>query len=333
MVCLGGEGPLAPSVREVGARVLALGLPRRAGTALARLALTIRRERPQVVYAFLFWGYGLALPMSKLVAPSALRVAARRSLPDTDLPGRKWTVPLRRVADRCSHAIIANSDAVAAAWAGCGAPRDRLHVVSNGVELPASGSRPEHGGLPLTVICVGNLIAYKGHDLLLEAAARLPSEPAWRLLFVGDGPERDALSRRVDELGLRHRVDLLGQRTDVPALLSDADVAVLPSRSEGLPNAVLEAMAHSIPVVATAVGGVPGLLRAGGGILVPANDASALADALARLLRDPDLRRQMGDEGRAEVARTYAIDVMRDSTLAIMRTVRAERVRARRSRP
>lgn len=314
VICQGQEGPLAEEVRAVGARVLALGADRLTGPrSVCSLALTLRRERPDVVYAFLFWGYVLALPLAALAAPSALRVQARRSLPSFDVPGRRALARLRWLADRCAHGAIANSVAVGRAVADAEpSMAGRLWVVPNGVAGATPAPKPESSSV--TILCVANLLVYKGHATLIAALARL-RPGAWTALLAGEGPERESVERMIAANCLQARVQLLGRRSDVGELLDLADIAVLPSYTEGMPNAVLEAMAHAVPVVASDVGGVRGLLGSGAGIVVPARAEQALAAALQRLIDDAGLRRAMGERGRQLVHDSLSTAVMRDATL------------------
>jgi glycosyltransferase involved in cell wall biosynthesis len=331
VVCLQEEGELAWEVRAAGARVMALGfngvrdspLP-----ALLRLLLVLHTEKPDVVYALLFWGYSLALPATALAAPRAIRIAGRRSLPEFDTPAHPLLLPLRSLADRLTDAVVANSDEVRTAWARVSPTlASKIRVIPNGVVLPdVSRQRTTPSSERPSVICVANLIAYKGHGTLVEAAAYVSRRmPAWSLLLVGEGPERQSIEEEIARRGLADVITLLGRRDDVGSLLRRADVAVLPSYTEGLPNAVLEAMAYGVPVVATNVGGTRSLLATGAGIIVPPRDARALASALERMLSDPELRARAGREGRAIAAR-YTVARMRDETLDLFR----ELVRARR---
>jgi glycosyltransferase involved in cell wall biosynthesis len=321
VVCLGKEGPLAEQTRETGASVIALGGERLASPGvLLSLGRALRRERPDVVYALLFWGYTLALPLATVVVPSASRVQGRRSLPDVDVPRRKLYVGLRRLANLCTDGVIGNSIAVASAAAAAEARlAGKIWVVPNGIGRVQT-TLPKRS-TDVTIVCVANLIAYKGHATLLEALTRMPSE-GWSVLLVGDGPERESLLHAIGTKGLRDRVTLLGGRDDVHALLDSADIAVLPSYSEGMPNSVMEAMAHGLPVVATDVGGNRSLLGSGAGILVPPGDDLALAQALRGLLDNPHARREMGDTGRDLAERALGVDVMRDRTLSAMREIR-----------
>lgn len=168
-------------------------------------------------------------------------------------------------------------------------------------------------GLPadaLVVGCVGRLVALKNHALLLAQlpalAARLPT---LRLVLLGDGPLRDALSSQARDLGLDARVLLAGARADVADLLPAFDVFALPSRTEGLSIALIEACATGLAVVASAVGGNVEIVDDDHtGLLVPADDGPALAAALARLLGDATLRERLGAAALAWVAANASID-------------------------
>jgi len=334
VVCLGEEGVLAGEVRAVGANVLALGAQRLyEPRVLWRLARALRDERPDVVYAFLFWGYSVSLPLAALAIPRACRIQARRAMPDVDVPSRSIFRGLRWIVDRCSHGVIVNSLAVGSAVARHEPVLSgRLWVVPNGVRSMARRARMARPtGAPLTIVCVANLIAYKGHTTLLGAVRQLRPR-GWSLLLVGEGPERESIGRMIASANLQERVFMLGRRSDVHDILDAADLVVLPSYSEGMPNAVLEAMAHGIPVVASDVGGVRSLLGSGAGIVVAPGDDQALTDALQRLIDDPSLRDDMGEKGRELTRGSLGVDAMREGTLtAISDICEQRRDRVRRS--
>jgi glycosyltransferase involved in cell wall biosynthesis len=325
VICLSEEGPLADEVRAVGADVLAMNAQRLySPRALWRLSRTLRLEQPDVLYAFLYWGYGISLPLAALMLPRACRIQARRSLPDADKPRRSFFRWVRWIADRCSHGVIVNSLAVGRAVAH-NEPvlSGRLWVVPNGVRSMEQRVRP--AGTQLTIVCVANLIAYKGHATLLGAVRQLrPS--GWSLLLVGEGPERESIEREIASADLQERVFLLGPRLDVHDILDAADLLVLPSHSEGMPNAVLEAMAHGIPVVASDVGGVRSLLGSGAGIVVAPGDENALAQALQHLVDDPSLRAEMGERGCELTRGSLSVDAMCGATLSAISDIREQRV-------
>jgi glycosyltransferase involved in cell wall biosynthesis len=190
-------------------------------------------------------------------------------------------------------------------------------VIPNGVDLerfdPSRHPRDEARawaarewslvGDEAVVGAIGSLTPVKGHSDLLEAAARVVARrPRTRFVVVGDGPLRPALEGQVLRLGLREHVVFAGVRGDVPRLLASFDIVALPSHTEGLSNVLLESMAMARPVVATAVGGNPDVLRDGAsGRLVPARDPEALAAGLARLIEDPEAAQAMGREARRDV--------------------------------
>jgi glycosyltransferase involved in cell wall biosynthesis len=151
------------------------------------------------------------------------------------------------------------------------------------------------------VLSIGRFVAEKGHRHLLEAAARIErTRPGVHWVLVGAGELEAALSREAQALGLASQVHFTGWRDDVPDVLAVADVFVLPSVNEGFGRVVVEAMAMARPVVATAVGGVPEIVRDGEtGVLVPASDPRALADTVRSLLDDPARAARLGAAGRA----------------------------------
>jgi glycosyltransferase involved in cell wall biosynthesis len=161
--------------------------------------------------------------------------------------------------------------------------------------------RERHGLEPEAIVLthVGRFAPPKNHALLIEAFAQVRTHTPLYLLLVGGGELEDAVRQQVVELGLQERVRFLGVRADVPAILNASDLFVLSSCWEGNPLSVMEAMAAGLPVVSTAVGGVPELVREGEtGLLVPSGDAAALARALQALVDDPARREAMGKAAR-----------------------------------
>jgi glycosyltransferase involved in cell wall biosynthesis len=161
------------------------------------------------------------------------------------------------------------------------------------------------------ILSVGRLKAPKDFPTLVRALGDLRPD-SFEAVIVGDGPDRQLLEEEIHELGLEDRVSLAGERRDVPELLAGADVFVLPSRSEGHPVSVLEAMAAGIPVVASRVGGVPEQVSDGEtGLLVEPGDPTELAAALRRLTADPRLRRRLGAAGRVRAEQAFDLDAFR----------------------
>jgi glycosyltransferase involved in cell wall biosynthesis len=155
---------------------------------------------------------------------------------------------------------------------------------------------------------VARLQPEKGVSIFLEAAARVGvAFPTCRFLIVGDGPLREELAIQAERLGLSQRVHFLGFRGDARALIELLDVLVVSSLSEGAPLVVLEGMSAGVPVIASAVGGIPEQIRpAVEGLLVPPGDARSLAEACIRLLQHPDWGRRMGEAGRQRAASQFS---------------------------
>ena len=169
------------------------------------------------------------------------------------------------------------------------------------------------------IVAVGRLAQEKGHDLLIAAAEQLAVEwPGVRVLIAGDGAGRDALQQMIDETGLTDRIRLLGQVQDVGPLLRAADAFAFPSRREGIPFALLEAMSNTVPAVVANFGGADEIISSGeNGLMVGQDDPAALAEAIAGLLRDPTRARMLAERGRERAAQ-FSEPVMIRSTLALL---------------
>lgn len=226
------------------------------------------------------------------------------------------------VRDRTVRAWIAPAAKVVAIANGIDPARFRVAAAKRAA-LRAELAQDD-GPLLLTV---ARLVWFKGLDTLIDALPPLVARhPALRLVIVGEGTLRAALTDQAERLGLGEHVRFTGERADVPALLAAADLFVLPSVSEGMPISILEAMAAGRAVVATRVGGVPELIEEGQtGLVVPARDAGALAEALDRLIADPALRARMGGAGAARLASEFSAEAMVARTRALYRTCRREK--------
>lgn len=207
-------------------------------------------------------------------------------------------------------------------------PASKLHYVANGVRLNLQSKEQiasvrQMLGIPadsFLFVYVGRLTPVKDLDVLLRAFAWLsgPGAASWRLCLVGDGAERERLEGVCGELGLRERVSFLGARSDVSRILPAADAFVMSSRTEGLPMALLEAMACGVPCVATAVGGIPALLANDRGILVPPQDPRRLSEAMATLQGSPELRSRIAASALENVRKHYSLDSVTDRYLALL---------------
>jgi glycosyltransferase involved in cell wall biosynthesis len=293
---------------------------------LGRLVVALRAARPDVVHT---WG-----STANLWGPLAAWLAAAGRVVVSDVSIDAWKGRLLRTADRWVYAradlVTGKSAAVVAASAGRGARLERTAVVPNVVAVPRRPAGPPDR-TPGLVLFLGRLHPDKGPDLLVEAVAAI-AETLPELQVVIAGPARQPVERRlagqviamVNAAGLADRVRLVGPVDDPASLLRRAAVLALPSRTEGSPNAVLEAMAHGTPVVATAVGGVPDLLDGGRlGRLVAPGDAAAFGRALAEVIRDPDAAAAVAARARSVVEQEYSIESVSRRWAEIYRQVLA----------
>lgn len=306
--------------------------------ALAALVRLIRRERFDIVHthmskAALLGGLAGRIAGAPVVVNTAHNLGSV-AMPKAWLRGLFWLYD-KALLSTTADAVITvtdrlRDDVVARRVLG----RAKVHAIANGIrpappvgEAEARDARDallaEIGGGPGTLVVgsVARLVWFKGLDALIAAApAVLQACPDCRFVVAGDGPLRAALEQQAAALGVRERVSFLGERADVPRLLAAFDVFVLPSVSEGMPITILEAMDAARPVVATKVGGVAELVSDGRtGLLVPPRDPPALGGALIRLLRDPPLRRAMGDQGRERVVAHFSAGAMAASTDLLFR--------------
>jgi glycosyltransferase involved in cell wall biosynthesis len=323
-----GTNPYEAALREAGCEAVELeshGL-RDAG-AFRRLLALVREERIELVHAHLtdasIWGAvaarltGVPMLATLHVDPCEEPAWSRRGIRERLMCG---------LLSRWSAGVLAVSARQREAWLRAGRlPAERVAVVHNGIdtddfaptETPARErvlarrelGVPDDAPLAMTVAVLRG--PDKGIDVLLDAVpAVLERVPDARFVVVGGGPMEQRFRDLARMAGLVGRVSFTGYRRDTARLLRSADAFVLPSRVDPLPTAILEAMAAGLPVVSTAVGGVPEIVDASRtGMLVAPGDASALADALATMLAHPAASRHMGEAGRARVRERFGMDV------------------------
>jgi glycosyltransferase involved in cell wall biosynthesis len=244
--------------------------------------------------------FGLA---GAALAGVPVRIGGRREIV-TDKTTAKLL--LQRAAYVLADVVVANSSAAAARLRREGVRSGSIHIVSNGVQLPPSASRVRTA--VRRAVCVANLRPEKGHDVLIDALAARPALRNLHVDLVGDGPCRPALEAHARARGVEEQVRFLGELHDVDERLADADLFVLASRTEALPNSVMEAMAAGLPVVACRIGGIPELVEDGAtGLLVPPDDVDALADAIARLVADPAFAAALGTAAHAAIAEGFSM--------------------------
>ncbi|MCP4590280.1 MAG: glycosyltransferase [bacterium] len=243
--------------------------------------------------------------------------------------GRGVVRLLHRLSVHVFTGWVVNAQAIADAMvAGIKLPPERCWVVYNGIEpdafvsaLSPAESKRRLGldeGAPV-VSLVARFDPPKNHALFLRMAGLVhQSFPEARFLLVGDGELRDPIRRQAESMGLGDCVRFLGHREDVPDVLAATDISVITSHYEGLSNVLVEAMAASRPVVSTAYPGAEELVTDGhNGWLAPCGDAPAFADCVRRLLEDPSLRQQMGENGRRIVEERFSIDASMDRLVSV----------------
>lgn len=222
---------------------------------------------------------------------------------------------LRRLCDPFVQRYVVVSGQIGSWLAGTvGVAPERITRICNGVDVGRfTPVRRASADGPLVIGTVGRLQAVKNQVLLVRACGLLAREAPhlaarWRLRIVGDGPEREPLEAAIREEGLEAVATLAGWSDDVPGVLRELDIFVLPSLNEGISNTILEAMATGLPVVATAVGGSPELIRAGEtGFLVPPGDSRAMAGRLREYLDSPALAAAQGAAGRRRTEEEFSI--------------------------
>jgi glycosyltransferase involved in cell wall biosynthesis len=249
------------------------------------------------------------------------------------------TVALYGIADRIVlrrfAAVVAVSDEVKRKLIEAGVSENRIHLVRNGIDLrPFDHAQPSlrsdsTNDDSLIVGLIGRLSIEKGVDNFLEAAARVLSElPTTKFVVIGEGPDRDKLESLIDNLKIRDNASMLGRRTDMPSIYASLDIMVSSSRQEGLPIAILEGMASSLPIVATAVGEVPTLISTDEtGVLVPSQDVQALASATVTLLQNPAERQRLGSAARRLIEEAYSAGRMTNEYLGIYQMVSQEKTK------
>ncbi|MBN2360257.1 MAG: glycosyltransferase [Deltaproteobacteria bacterium] len=279
-----------------------------------RLAAELRRCRVDLVHSFLFEANAvtrLAARRARLRAIASFRSNAFR------LPVERW---LERATGHWVSRYTAVSRAVADQASAClGIDRARIEVIHNGI--PVAAAAPPTA--VRTIGYLGRLHREKGLDVLLAALARL-GERAPRLAIAGAGSDREAFEREARALGLSDRVRFVGAVDDGTAFIDAVDAIVVPARHEGLSNAALEAMARARPVIASDAGGNRELVLDGvTGLIVPADDAGALAAALTHLIHDLDPA-ALGAAAHARAAQLFDDKKLLQRTCALWAQVCSE---------
>jgi len=287
-----------------------------AGPILRHLRV-VRKLRPDIFHANLWTTvrgqYGV---IAALLARGVRTVVVEQAPLPTDSPLQRF---LKRVSSlRVSAHVAVGERSARAVEEAVGLPNGSVRTIYNGVPDVPVDPLPRRARGPV-IGAVGRLSQEKGYDLAIRA---LPNLPGSTLVLVGDGSERERLVALSAELGVSDRVDFVGWSDEPRRYLPGFDAFVLPSRQEGFPLAVVEAMLAGVPVVAADVGSVSeAVVEAETGFLIPRDDPAALTDRLRRLISDPELAQKMGRTGRERAKTNFTAEAMARSFEELYREI------------
>ncbi|MCG6550683.1 MAG: glycosyltransferase family 4 protein [Candidatus Magnetominusculus sp. LBB02] len=320
--------PLELKLRQRGLTTFALSVGKANPSILFSIYKIIRKGRFTIVDCHnpqsQFWGL-----LAAVIAGSPVKLCTvHSSYGYTETGVRKFLYEMiLKLNMLFDVGFISVSEAVSEYLSGLGLKAGRAALIRNGISMPAAGQKEvsrqrQRQSLGLktddfVIISVGRLEPVKGHSYLLEAVSALLKEGrVVKLLIVGDGRDFNALNERIKELGLANDARLLGFRADVGDLLPMADCFCMPSLSEGLPYALLEACAFELPVVASNVGGMAHLLRNGKtAVLTEPENVAELVSGIKYIMDNPQAAKAMGSEAYAVVNNEFSIETMRSLML------------------
>jgi glycosyltransferase involved in cell wall biosynthesis len=323
-VLAGSPGPMSEQLSESGVTfecvpaLLRSISPRHDAIAVRQLMVSLRRLGPELVSTHSSkagWLGRLAARLLEIpVTFTAHGWAFSEGIPF--VARHFYALAERIAAPLADHIIVVSEyDRKLALARGIAADR-KITRIYNGVADLAIEPAPRRSGPP-RIIVTGRFAPQKDHATLVRALAQL-RHLDWILEFAGDGATRTQVAELARSLRLEGRVNFLGQRNDVPDLLRNADINALISHWEGLPYGVIEAMSAGLPVVASNVGGVAEAVEHGvTGFVVPRADENAVAERIAELLRDPDLRARLGAAGRRRYLREFRFEIMLERTIGL----------------
>ena len=284
----------------------------------------LRAEQVQIVQTFFESSDLWAGLVTRLLSPAKL-IWSRRDM--GILRGSKHRLAYRALR-RMPHAVLAVSGRVAEHVVTVdGVSPARVRVVHNGLDLDTSlQTRPRSEAEAPVITTIGNIRRVKGHDVLIRAIPGVLAEcPSARFTIAGEVLEPDffaELERTIEDLGVTQHISFVGKITDQQQYLQTGNIFVLPSRSEGFSNALIEAMAAGLPCVATDVGGNAEAIQTGvNGLIVPPEDPARLAQAILCLLRDPSLARDMSVAARQSARARFSTDAMLTNVARVYRDV------------
>ncbi len=323
-------GPLAADLAQAGIPLHIIGKARKIDPfAYLRLKAHIKALQPHVVQTWIFAAnfYGRAAAMFARVP----RIVASERCVD---PWKTWReLVIDRSLARRTDRIVVNSSGTEEFYVGHGIERSKFVLIPNGIH-PATASTITRAqlladlGLPAEARLIGAVNRLwpqkRVKDLIWAADLLKVIRPDVHLLVIGDGPQRERLLRFRRQVCIEDKVHFLGHRDDVAQMMPHFDVLWLGSEYEGLPNVIMEAMSHAVPVVATDISGCRDLVVTGEtGYLVPVGDRAGFARYTNKLLDDRELARRLGEAGRARVLAEFSVEKMVERHAALYRELRA----------
>lgn len=321
--CLQSSGEFSRRIADERCRVLEFGLrPGNDPRLVWRLARAFRSLRLDIVHTRNAEAFFYGAMAARLAGVPVVHSEHGRTFPE------KWHRALlqRWLLRGTARAFAVSRQLAEQMVTEIGAPAGSFKVIYNGVDTAkfaeaARRRRREPRG-EILIGSVGRLAAVKNYQLLLQAVASLPPDISWRLVLIGDGPEHGNLQATISRLGIEGRVSLLGHRDDVAELLGGLDIFVLPSRSEGMSNTLLEAMAAGVAVIASDVGGNREIIEPGrSGLLFAPGDPLAAARAIQQLAADAQLRERLASAGAQRAATTFGLSTMLSAYEDLYRSV------------
>lgn len=287
----------------------------------------IRRNRFHAVETFTYDSNLLGLPLAWL-SGVPVRIATHHGILEK-MPRWRQRLHAWMINTGIASCLVIVSGQLRQQVLGEGIDARHIVTIPNGIEIPekkaglAAELRKELGirSEDIFLFSAGRLTHQKAHSVLIQAMATIMAQyPETILCIAGDGPLRQQLNDKINALGLDDHVKLLGERDDIAQLMAAADIFILPSRSEGLPIAILEAMGAGRAVIATRTGGIEDVLKDGeNGLLVASDTPEQLAQAVFRYLKDPEFKVKMGEAARQCVKASYTLDRMCEAYLNLMR--------------
>ncbi|MEI6825841.1 MAG: glycosyltransferase [Desulfuromonadales bacterium] len=327
VVCISREGVWASDLKQTDVKVICTR--KKTGfdpSILFKLIKIIKSEKPDIVNTYL-WTADVWGRLAAICAGTPHIVVTEQNV---DIWKRWYHIVIDKILFKFTRCAICVSDEVVNYYRDTiGLEDKQLKMIPNAIDVSLfdGGVLREdlRGQLGIKenefiFTCSARLHIQKAHEVLIEAVKILTEKQVtnFRVLLVGEGLRNEELRRLVDSQGLGARINFLGLRQDIPGILLQSDAFVLSSDYEGLSLAILEAMAARLPIVATTVGGNPQVIDDGiTGFLVPPRNSLLLAEAMERLINDPELAKQMGEAGRGKVEGTYDIQSVTRQTVEL----------------